>query len=298
MAKNRKDELGKGLRALISNIDKKPQIEENQDIPTTASVSDISIKHIEANPFQPRKEFDQEALLELVQSIKANGLIQPITVRKLSEKQYQIISGERRYRASKLAGLKSLPCYIRTVEDDAVLELALIENIQRSDLNPMEVAVSYKRLIDELRYSQEELAERVGKKRSTVTNFLRILKLSPTMQQALKEKKMAMGHAKALLSVEDPTKRNHCFNQIVNQHLSVRAAEALVKSLKSDPVKPKPKVAVEDDRLSVQLRHLETKMAEQLGTRVKINRNAQGKGNIQIQFASDDMLSDIIEYFD
>ncbi len=298
MAKNKKDELGKGLRALISNIDKKPVQEETSPAVSSASVSDILIKYIEANPFQPRTEFNQEELLELVQSIKVNGLIQPITVRKLSEKKFQIIAGERRFRASKLAGLKTMPCYIRSIEDEAVLELALIENIQRSDLNPMEVAISYKRLIDELRYSQEELADRVGKKRSTVTNFLRILKLSPEMQQALKTKSISMGHAKALLSVEEPSRRNSIFNQILSQGLSVRAAEALVKELKADPSSPKPKAAIKNDALSVQIRHLETKVSEQLGTKVRINRNHQGKGSIQIQFNSDDMLSDIIEYFE
>lgn len=295
MAKDRKSELGKGIRALISNIEKEPtKIEEA--VSEAKSIAEIPIGQIEANPLQPRQEFNQDELLQLVQSIKANGLIQPITVRKLTESSYQIVSGERRFRASKLAGLKSLPCYIRKVDDDAILELALIENIQRSDLNPIEIAVSYQRLIDELRYSQEELALRVGKKRSTVSNFLRILKLTPQIQKALKNKELSMGHAKALLGIENAEVRNVIFHRIIEEGLSVRATEAISKNTKQE--KPTSTESSADDKLSIQIRHLEDTLSSKLGTKVQISQNKAGKGQLKINFNNNDMLTDILEYFE
>lgn len=293
MAKFKKDELGKGLRALISNIEPSTQDQEPNDIAIVNTIAELPIDKIEANPLQPRTEFNQEELLELVQSIKANGLIQPITVRKLTDQAFQIISGERRFRACKLAGLKSIPCYIRLIKDEALLELALIENIQRADLNPIEIAISYQRLIDELNYSQEEMALRVGKKRSTITNFLRILKLSPDIQKALKAKSISMGHAKALLSIEDPSLRNVIFHQIINEGLSVRATENLGK--KNKKVKPTQDEQQKGDTIEIQLKHIQDKLSSRLGTKVKIKRSASGAGKFIIPFQNDDMLNQLIE---
>ena len=217
MSKKKKEQLGQGLRALLTKIDEvetKPTKKKKVVAELSRSITEIDIEAIEANPYQPRKEFIESELLELVQSIKSLGLIQPITIRKVGENKFQIISGERRWRASKLAGLKTIPSYLRIADDQGMLEMALVENIQRSDLNALEVALSYQRLIDECNLQHEDLAKRVGKERSTVSNYTRLLKLPPNIQDGLKLKKISMGHARALLAVEDSALQLHFFKKI------------------------------------------------------------------------------------
>jgi ParB family chromosome partitioning protein len=290
----KKEQLGKGLRALLGNIEKVESSGEKKELVNELSSStiDIAIENIEINPYQPRKEFDQEELLALVQSIKTLGLIQPITVRVLSEGKYQIISGERRWRASKLAGLKSIPAYIRIADDQGMLEMALVENIQRSDLNPLEVALSYQRLIDECDLQHETLAKRVGKERSTVSNYIRLLKLPPDVQSAVKAKKLSMGHARALLSIEDPSLQLQLTKKILSESLSVRNTEKLIRDIKSPPsqIKAAPK-SIEHP----EVRKIKDRLNYLLGSKVDIQRSPKGKGKIVIHFNSDDQFNNIID---
>ena len=222
--------MGKGIRALLNNID-----EEIKDHPEevvrelSSSVAMIPITAVEVNPFQPRKDFDDDALSELSESIKTYGLIQPITVRRLNDRQFQLISGERRTRAAKLAGLTEIPAYIRIADDQGMLEMALVENIQREDLNAIEIAITYQRLVDECNITHENMSERVGKKRSTITNYLRLLKLNPEIQQAIKLNKISMGHARALVGVNDIALQLMLYRQITKEELSVRAVEDLIR---------------------------------------------------------------------
>src|SRR5258706_12677752 len=243
----KKKALGRGLSALLSDSEgEKSEVEVV--VPSLAAgaqssnLNEIQIEQIETNPFQPRQYFDQEALNELADSIKVYGIIQPITVRKLAHNQFQLISGERRFQASKLAGLKSLPAYIRTANDQQMLEMALIENIQRENLNPIEVSLSYQRLITECNLKQEELGERVGKNRTTITNYLRLLKLPPDIQIALRDNKISMGHARAIINVENPTQQLYVFKKMLSDDLSVRAVEALVREISSAPKEAAPKL--------------------------------------------------------
>lgn len=299
MAK-KKDQLGKGLRALLTKIDEpKPTTSAKKEVSTNSieGVSEINIKYIEPNPYQPRTEFKEEELLELVQSIKALGLIQPITVRKINDKSYQIISGERRWRASKLAGRKSIPAYVRTADDQGMLEMALVENIQRSDLNALEVAISYQRLIDECELHHDELAKRVGKNRSTVTNYTRLLKLPPDLQEGLKNKKISMGHARALLSLEDPSQQLQVFKRISAENLSVRNTEKIIRDLR-EPSKAKPsknQPQANDGSQHPEVIKIKDRLSHKLGCKVEIIRDKKGKGKIMIPFKSDDQFNDIIE---
>lgn len=302
MAK-KKDQLGKGLRALLTKIDQPETKEEKKAVakdsksPPTNAVAEININHIEPNPYQPRKEFREEELLELVQSIKTLGLIQPITVRKVDDKSYQIISGERRWRASKLAGLRQIPAFIRTADDQGMLEMALVENIQRADLNALEVALSYQRLIDECELQHEQLAKRVGKDRSTVTNYTRLLKLPPDLQNGLKSKKMSMGHAKALLSLEDPTQQLAIYKKVILENLSVRNTEKLVRELRS-PSKAKPSSAppkANSGSTHPEVIKIKDRLSHRYGCKVDIIRDSKGKGKIVIPFSSDDQFNDIVE---
>jgi ParB family chromosome partitioning protein len=244
---NKKKALGRGLSALLSDSSADEKLEV--DIPvgvsaaaaaiTTAPVAtipvsgitEIPVDEIEVNPFQPRTHFDQEALLELAESITVHGIIQPITVRRLTDHQYQLISGERRFQASKLAGLKAIPAYIRSADDQQMLEMALIENIQRENLNAIEIALSYQRLISECSLKQEELGERVGKNRTTVTNYLRLLKLPPDIQIAVRDNKLSMGQARAIISVENPEQQLYIFKKTLEEDLSVRRVEELVREV-------------------------------------------------------------------
>src|ERR1700761_9642237 len=252
MSAEKRNVLGRGLSALLNddsvNVSTKPA-RETASVATSPEVNDaglgsvdeIKISQIEVNPFQPRTEFDEQALRELSDSIKLQGLIQPITVRRVNAHSYQLISGERRLRASKLAGLTSIPAYVRTANDQQMLEMALIENIQRENLNAIEVALSFQRMIDECNLKQEELGERVSKNRSTVTNYLRLLKLPPTIQASIRDGQITMGHAKALITVDDPTKQIFIHQQIIKHELSVRKVEELVRDLQRSPVKKEGK---------------------------------------------------------
>ena len=300
MAK-KKEQLGKGLRALLTKIDKVEPAETTKkktlSDDSLNGISEIGIETIEPNPYQPRKEFKEEELLELVQSIKTLGLIQPITVRKVNEKKFQIISGERRWRASKLAGLRKIPAYIRTADDQGMLEMALVENIQRADLNALEVAISYQRLIDECSLQHDELAKRVGKNRSTVTNYTRLLKLPPDLQDGLRLNKMSMGHARALLSIEDPAQQLSLYKMIVSDNLSVRNTEKMIRdynSPSSDKQSSK-KPEANDGSAHPEVLKIKDRLSHKFGCKVEIIRDTKGRGKLIIPFSSDDHFNDIID---
>src|SRR5262245_45072076 len=233
---SKKKALGRGLSALLSDSEADEKLEVDIPAPAVAvqpagGIAEIPIEEIEVNPFQPRTHFDQDALLELAESIRVHGIIQPITVRRLSANQYQLISGERRFQASKLADLKMIPTYVRSADDQQMLEMALIENIQRENLNAIEIALSYQRLITECNLKQDELGERVGKNRATVTNYLRLLKLPPDIQIAVRDNQLSMGHARAIINVENPEQQLYIFKKTVNEDLSVRKVEELVREV-------------------------------------------------------------------
>jgi ParB family chromosome partitioning protein len=292
----KKKALGRGLSALLSDSEgEKSEVEVV--VPslatgtTTSNLNEIPIEEIETNPFQPRQHFDQEALQELSESIKVHGIIQPITVRKLADHQYQLISGERRFQASKLAGLKALPAYVRTANDQQMLEMALIENIQRENLNPIEVSLSYQRLITECNLKQEELGERVGKNRTTVTNYLRLLKLPPDIQIAVRDNKISMGHARAIINIENPDSQLFIFKKIITEDLSVRAVESLAREVaegaklkEAKPVANAPK----------EIHQLQSKLSSHFGTKVTVKSDGK-KGDIRIPFLSVEDLNRILD---
>lgn len=279
--------LGKGLGALISDVNSiqnkanKPAGETQRPL---VSTSEIEIGKIEPNPYQPRTEFNQEAIEELAESIKLLGLIQPITVRPLEDGRYQIISGERRFRASKIAGLQSIPAYIRKTDDQGMLEMAIVENIQREDLDSIEVAVSFQRLIEECNLTQEAMAERVGKKRATVTNYLRLLKLPAEIQFAIRAKKLSMGHAKVLLAVENAKTQLKLADQIIEQDLSVRQIEAKVQKLTADKKEKKEKDTIELP--DTHFRVIEI-IGKYFNNNISVKRNHKGAGDLTIRFAND-----------
>ena len=288
---SKKNALGKGLSALLENT--KTDITSNADHQkgeVVGSISRIEISSISPNPFQPRLDFDKEPLLELANSIKEHGIIQPITVRKIGRNEFQIISGERRYQASKLAGIDELPCFIRIADDQHMLEMAIVENVQRKDLNAIEIALSYKRLIDECNLSQEELGKKVSKNRSTVANFLRLLKLPIEIQKALRDDKITMGHARALLALSNEKEMLLTLNKILENNLSVRAVEekrkAQLKSLNAT-------LALSRYELRMQ-----NNMAYQLSSKVNIKKKASGKGQIIISFNNQEDLNRILDNFD
>ena len=288
---SKKNALGKGLSALLENA--KTDITSNPDhqkSEVVGSISRIEISNISPNPFQPRLDFDKEPLLELANSIKEHGIIQPITVRKIGRNEFQIISGERRYQASKLAGIEELPCFIRIADDQHMLEMAIVENVQRKDLNAIEIALSYQRLIDECNLSQEELGKKVSKNRSTVANFLRLLKLPIEIQKALRDNKITMGHARAMLALSNEKEMLITLNEILENNLSVRAVEekrkAQAKSL-STPL-----------ALSRYELRMQNNMAYQLSSKVNIKKKASGKGQIIISFNNQEDLNRILDNFD
>lgn len=293
----RKTGLGKGLSALLDDNDSvHPPKNGNDVLEQTAqigSISEVNINDIETNPYQPRHEFDQVALDELSESIKVQGLIQPITVRKHGAK-YQLISGERRLRASKLAGLTQIPAYIRTADDQQMLEMALIENIQRENLNAIEVALSFQMMIDECNLKPEQLGERVGKNRTTVSNYLRLLKLPPVIQASIRDGKISMGHARALISVEEQDKQLFIHQEILDKGLSVRKVEELVRSIHHVQIKPKSAPA----GVSFEYQKLQKDLAAKFATKVKLKVNDNGKGAIEIPFVSNDDLNRILELLD
>lgn len=299
MSAEKRNALGKGLSALLNdsvNVNpNKNEISTGPEVNSMGSVNEIKLSEIEVNPFQPRTDFDQEALAELSDSIKLQGLIQPITVRRVNAHKYQLISGERRFRASKLAGLTQIPAYVRTADDQQMLEMALIENIQRENLNAIEVALSFQRMIDECNLKQEELGERVSKNRSTVTNYLRLLKLPPTIQASIRDGQISMGHAKALITVDDPSKQLYIHQQISQHGLSVRKVEELVRDLQRAPVKKEGK---QPEPLSFQIQKIQDDLASKFSTRVKLKVSNQGTGTIEIPFLSEEDLSRILEMLD
>lgn len=299
MIYQKKTGLGKGLKALLSDSDL-PENNHQQisnEKPSLGSISFIKIDQIEVNPFQPRTEFDEEALTDLSNSIKLQGLIQPITVRQAGQNFYQLISGERRLRASKLAGLTEIPAYIRTANDQQMLEMALIENIQRENLNAIEVALSFQRMIDECNLKPEDLGGRVSKNRTTVTNYLRLLKLPPVIQAAIRDKKLSFGQARALISVEDSDKQLYIFQEIVKHGLSVRQVEQLVSEIKSMPNK-KGKKSIKNSGMSFQYLKIQDDLSSKFSTNVKLKVGEKGKGAIEINFMSDDDLTRILEMLD
>jgi ParB family chromosome partitioning protein len=260
------------------------------------AIAEIPIDWIEANPWQPRTHFDEDLIAELADSIRVQGIIQPLTVRRLTDRNYQLISGERRLLASRRAGLTTVPAYIRTANDEQMIELALIENIQRQDLNPLEIAIAYKRLMDECQLVIEQVGEKVGKKRSTVNNYLRLLKLPPDIQLALREERLTMGHARALLGLEDPMQQLLLFRKALDNGWSVRQVEEEVRRLQQ-PVPPqatpKPPSAYE-----VQLRALQQQLSNRYGTRVRIHSSERGVGEIRLSFFSDDDLNRLLALLD
>lgn len=276
----KKGGLGRGLSALLENADTDITTKE---VRPAGSISQISLNQIEANPFQPRTEFAQEELEELAASIKVHGVIQPITVRKMGYENYQLISGERRTRASILAGLDKIPAFIRVANDQDMLEMALIENIQRADLNSIEVALSYKRLLEECNINQEELGERVGKDRSTVNNYLRLLKLPEEIQLGIKVGKISMGHARAMINIDDIAKQLELFHQIVDDNLSVRAVESLVKQTKNGNAE-NDAVAVNGTDWDPELDKITRTFEEKLGSSVHLKNNSKGSGKIVISY--------------
>lgn len=298
---SKKKALGRGLSALLSDT---PASEErletdltasNTATPVVSNLSEIPLTEIEVNPFQPRQHFDQEMLKELAASIKIHGIIQPITVRRLSRNQYQLISGERRFQASKMAGLAMIPAYIRSADDQQMLEMALIENIQRENLNPIEIALSYQRLITECSLKQEELGDRVGKNRTTVTNYLRLLKLPPDIQAALRDNKISMGHARAIVSVENPESQLYIFKKMVTEDLSVRKVEELARQVgdgsKEETASTPTTSAPTASREIIQL---QSRLSSHFGTKVKVNSDGK-KGDIRIPFLSIEDLNRILD---
>ena len=286
----KKQELGKGIRALLKTMDDDTSGSVQSAQKDAPGVTQIAIAHIRANPDQPRNHFDEEQLEELAQSIQSLGVIQPLTLRKISHNDYQIIAGERRFRASKMAGLKEVPSYIREANDAELLEMALVENIQRQDLNPVEVAISFERLIRECNITQEALSERVGKKRSTIANYVRLLKLPPEVQQALKKEIISMGHARALAGVDDPMLLMKHFKVVLEKSLSVRKTEELVSAVSK--AKKTTKVTSEQ---SPEIRKIVDRLSAHFGTRIRLDRTDSGKGKISIPFNSDSELNNILD---
>lgn len=294
--KKKQDALGKGIRSLLQNIDadlktaagelKKEVIEKN------TSIQRVALELIEANPNQPRKDFDETALSELAASIKTHNIIQPLTVMPASNGKYRLIAGERRYRASKIAGLKDVPVYIRESEGSQLLELALLENLQRENLNAIEIALSYKRLMDDLDYTQEQVAERMGKERSTVANYIRLLKLPPDIQVAVRNSVISMGHARALINVDVVDKQLFIFSEIKNKALSVRQTEDLVRKIYTGngAVKTSVKPA-----LAPSYKKIEDNLASQFSTKVKLTHNKKGHGSILFEYYSLDELNGLLD---
>ena len=291
MATFKRSALGRGLDALITMDDLKTS--------GSSSISEIELSKIQPNPEQPRSSFEEEAMAELAQSIRSIGVIQPITLKETGPDRYMIISGERRYRACLMAGLETIPAYIKTAADENVVEMALIENIQREDLNSIEIALAYQKLIDSYGLTQEQLSDRVGKKRATIANYLRLLKLPAEIQMGLKNKKIDMGHARALISVEDPEVQLALYEQILEQGLSVRSVEELVRTaaeggeipVRAQNKKEKPAIREEYNLLKEHLSHF-------FQTKVQLTCNDKGKGKITIPFASEEELEKLITVLD
>jgi ParB family chromosome partitioning protein len=289
----KRNALGRGLDALLSTDD--------DDVKTegSSSINEIELSKISVNPNQPRREFDEEALKELANSIVEIGIIQPITLRKLSDEEYQIIAGERRYRASQQAGLTTIPAYIRTADDENIMEMALIENIQREDLNAMEIALAYQHLIEQYNLTQERLSERVGKKRVTITNYLRLLRLPAPVQLALQNKQIDMGHARTLLTLEDPKQQVKLLEDIQEHGYSVRKVEEIVRSMGEEAVQSGNKeTKAKKNGLPEEYDTLKHQLAGFFNTKVQLTYTEKGKGKISIPFDNEEEFLHIIELFD
>lgn len=294
---NKKDALGKGIRSLLKSIDADLKTSGGDHLKSgvvekATTTLRIPVEQIEPNPKQPRHDFDEKALQELAESIKLHDIIQPLTVAKVAgADKYRLIAGERRWRASKLAGIKDVPVYIRQANDQQLLELALLENLQRENLNSIEIALSYKRMMEELDYTQEQVAERMGKERSTVTNYIRLLKLPPDIQVAVRNNVISMGHARAIINVDTIDQQLYIFKEIKNKGLSVRQTEDLVRNLyKGNPVKKSVKTT-----LAAPFKKIEDNLASHYGTRVKMQHNKKGHGSITIEYFSVQELNTILE---
>src|SRR6476620_9406030 len=297
--KGNKEALGKGIRSLLQGIDSDLKNTTNilapKSIEEVTGVLRIPIDGIESNPKQPRKDFDEQALQELAQSIRLHDIVQPVTVAKLHGGKYRLIAGERRWRAAKMAGLKDIPAYVRQANDQQLLELALLENLQREDLNAMEISLSYKRMMDELELTQEQVAENMGKDRSTVTNYIRLLKLPPDIQVAVRNGEVSMGHARALVNVDTVDRQLYIFNEIKNKGLSVRQTESLVRNLykQGAGVKKTAKSSMPQG-----FQKIEDNLASHFGTRVKLKSSRNGSGQITIEYYSLDELNGILRKID
>ncbi len=286
----KKNALGRGLGALIDDADR-------EKFKKIGSINEIDLVNIEINPFQPRSKFDEEKIQELASSIKELGIIQPITVRELEEGKYQLITGERRLRAASIAGLKRIPAFVRSADDQDMLELALVENIQREDLDAIEISISYQRLIEECKLTQENLSERVGKKRSTITNYLRLLKLPAEIQLGITEKKISMGHARTLVNIEDSDDQINIFYRIIAEDLSVRKVESLVRKMNRDKLETKAGKNKSSNLLE-EFEELERQLSSFFSSKVQFRMNDKGKGKIVIPFSSGEELEEIIGVFD
>jgi ParB family transcriptional regulator, chromosome partitioning protein len=287
----KKNALGRGLGALIDGVEKEvleKKVEANMQIP---------VDSIDANPWQPRSRFDDEALNELAASIRQLGIVQPLTVREIPGGRFQLIAGERRLRAARLAGLTNVPAYVRTADDQAMLEMALVENIQREDLDAVEVAISYQRLIEECRLTQEQLSERVGKQRSTVANYLRLLKLPAEIQLGIKNRQLSMGHARTLISIEDSKQQIEVYYRVINEDMSVRQTEELVRQLQAAPLRD-PAKSDKKRKLNQDFKQLSDHLKTVFGTDVVFRINDKGKGKIVIQFENNDQMERILGLFD
>ena len=289
MAKSkRKQVLGRGLSALLNDPDNNiDTVDDKNAEQVIGSIIDLPIENISNNPFQPRTHFNEEAIKELSSSIRELGVIQPVTVRKMKGNQYQLVSGERRLRASKMAGLEKIPAYVRLANDQESLEMALVENIQRQDLDPIEIGLSYQRLIDEIQLTQDQLSERVGKKRSTITNYIRLLKLDPIVQTGIRDNFITMGHGRALINLEDTKLQLELYKKIVKKGLSVRAVETLVRSLKNPKTNTSTYAAPFIKQAAKDLERI-------FDTPVSVTANDAGKGHLKIIFESQEKLQHIL----
>jgi len=283
--------LGRGVEALLTS--------DGLNTGGSSSLNEVELSKIEPNPNQPRSVFDEEALEELAVSIRSYGLIQPITLKEVSDEKYIIICGERRYRAAKMAGLERIPAYIRKAQDEDIMEMALIENIQREDLNAIETALAYQKLLDESGQTQEQLSERVGKKRATIANYVRLLRLPAEIQLCIKNKKIDMGHARALLSIEDPEVQLALNERILNEGLSVRMVEQIARQIsESGAEQVHEKLKSNSSRLPEEYKILRKHLSDFFGTKVQLNYNSDGKGKITIPFDSDEKFESIISLLD
>lgn len=295
---NKKQGLGKGIRALLDTIDEELATSK-EAVPaasgqSTTTTARIPLDQIEVNPKQPRRDFDEQAINELAESIKLHDIIQPITVVKVGQNRFQLISGERRLRASKLAGLADIPAYVRTADSQGMLEMALLENLQRENLNAIEIALSYRQLMDECGLTQEQVADRMKKERSTVANYLRLLKLPPDVQKAVRDGQLSMGHARAIIGLDHVEQQLYVFRETMQRGLSVRQVEQMVKDLANDKAPAPAADKTTSFKLPPAYKRIEDNMASHFSTRVKLDRKKTGKGSIMIEFYNDDDLERIM----